>query len=263
MKKIFYVSGSLAAILLVLFLIGAIDFSESKRDKALSQGNRLMESGRYREALEAYERGLEDHPRDAELNYNSGHALYSMGDYSGAEKYYEASELPVPDRYLKMGNCRLNQGDYGRAAKYYMQGILEFPQDVPLKYNYEFAQEQIQQTEQQGDGEGEQGDGEGGQDDGEGEQGDGEGEQDDGEGGQDGGEGGQDDGEGEQGDGEGEQDDGQGEQQGIGEDDAEAEQRQTRSVIEHVLEALEKQEADSLKNNRNRNHIYEEGQYEW
>lgn len=221
MKKIFYVSGSLAAILLVLFLIGAIDFSESKRDKALSQGNRLMESGRYREALEAYERGLEDHPRDAELNYNSGHALYSMGDYSGAEKYYEASELPVPDRYLKMGNCRLNQGDYGRAAKYYMQGILEFPQDVPLKYNYEFAQEQIQQTEQQGDGEGEQGDGEG------------------------------------------EQDDGQGEQQGIGEDDAEAEQRQTRSVIEHVLEALEKQEADSLKNNRNRNHIYEEGQYEW
>ena len=235
MKKIFYVSGSLAAILLVLFLIGAIDFSESKRDKALSQGNRLMESGRYREALEAYERGLEDHPRDAELNYNSGHALYSMGDYSGAEKYYEASELPVPDRYLKMGNCRLNQGDYGRAAKYYMQGILEFPQDVPLKYNYEFAQEQIQQTEQQGDGEGEQGDGEGGQDDGEGEQGDGE----------------------------GEQDDGQGEQQGIGEDDAEAEQRQTRSVIEHVLEALEKQEADSLKNNRNRNHIYEEGQYEW
>ena len=242
MKKIFYVSGSLAAILLVLFLIGAIDFSESKRDKALSQGNRLMESGRYREALEAYERGLEDHPRDAELNYNSGHALYSMGDYSGAEMYYEASELPVPDRYLKMGNCRLNQGDYGRAAKYYMQGILEFPQDVPLKYNYEFAQEQIQQTEQQGDGEGEQGDGEGGQDDGEGEQGDGEGEQDDGEGGQD---------------------DGQGEQQGIGEDDAEAEQRQTRSVIEHVLEALEKQEADSLKNNRNRNHIYEEGQYEW
>ncbi len=281
MKKIFFISVSLAIILLVLFLSGAIDFSTSVRDSALAEGNRLMKAGRYQEAFEAYERGLKENPQDPELNYNSGQALYNMGEYSHAAEYYERSSLRTPDRYLNMGNCRLKQNDYRRAAEFYRQGILEFPQDVPLKYNYEYALEQIKQMEQlDGEDEGEQSDSEAGEgkqsgDEGdEGEQGDGEGsqsEQNGGQGEQRDGEdeskqGGEDNqsGEDEQG-GEGGQDDEVGQSAGIvqGGHDDDAAKRQARSVIENALEALEKQEADSLKNNRSRNHIYEEGDYEW
>ena len=244
MKKLFYISGSLAAILLILFLIGAINFSKSMKDTALTEGNRLMESGRYQEAFEVYENGLKEYPQDPELSYNAGQALYSMGDYSRAAEYYGKSSLSTPERYLNMGNCSLKQNDYGQAVERYKQGILEFPQDVSLKYNYEYALEKISQREQQDGDEGEEQSGEGE------EQGSGE--------------------EGEEQDGsEGEEQGGEGEEQGSGEDEEQgdiegaAEEKQARSVIENALEALEKQEAESLKNNRNQKHIYEEGEYEW
>jgi tetratricopeptide (TPR) repeat protein len=105
MKKIFFALLSLAAVLLVLFLTGVIDFSRSVRDEALANGNRLMKAGRYQEALEAYERGLKENPQDPELNYNSGQALYNMGEYSRAVGYYEKSALSTPDKYINMGNC--------------------------------------------------------------------------------------------------------------------------------------------------------------
>ena len=278
MKKLFYISGSLAAILLILFLIGAINFSKSMKDTALTEGNRLMESGRYQEAFEVYENGLKEYPQDPELSYNAGQALYSMGDYSRAAEYYGKSSLSTPERYLNMGNCSLKQNDYGQAVERYKQGILEFPQDVSLKYNYEYALEKISQREQQDGDEGEeqsgegeeQGSGEEGEEQGSGEEGEEQGsgeegeEQDGSEGEEQGGE------EGEEQDGsEGEEQGGEGEEQGSGEDEEQgdiegaAEEKQARSVIENALEALEKQEAESLKNNRNQKHIYEEGEYEW
>ena len=251
MKKLFYISGSLAAILLILFLIGAINFSKSMKDTALTEGNRLMESGRYQEAFEVYENGLKEYPQDPELSYNAGQALYSMGDYSRAAEYYGKSSLSTPERYLNMGNCSLKQNDYSQAVERYKQGILEFPQDVSLKYNYEYALEKISQREQQDGDEGEEQSGEG-EEQGSGE----EGEEQDGSGEDE-----------EQGSGEDEEQGGgeEGEEQGSSEGDIEgaAEEKQARSVIENALEALEKQEAESLKNNRNQKHIYEEGEYEW
>ena len=262
MKKLFYISGSLAAILLILFLIGAINFSKSMKDTALTEGNRLMESGRYQEAFEVYENGLKEYPQDPELSYNAGQALYSMGDYSRAAEYYGKSSLSTPERYLNMGNCSLKQNDYGQAVERYKQGILEFPQDVSLKYNYEYALEKISQREQQDGDEGEEQSVEG-EEQGSGEEGE---EQVSGEEGEEQGSGE----EGEEQDGsEGEEQGGEGEEQGSGEDEEQgdiegaAEEKQARSVIENALEALEKQEAESLKNNRNQKHIYEEGEYEW
>lgn len=298
MKKIIYLSGVLTILLFILYMAGAIDLTLRTADTVLSEGNKLMEAGMYQQALEKYKKGLEEDPDDPELNYNAGQALYKLGEYASAAEYYEKSSLSTPDRYINLGNCYLKQNYCNRAAECYKQGILEFPQDVPLKYNYEYALEQIRKMEQEADKD-EEKDEEDEQNSGEDEQGDNKDKQSGGDSDQDDGENKQTDGESEQGEGEDEKDSGEDEQSSSGDDqddgedkqngnesepddggqdsgnsiqssgtvpddpDDAAQQRQARSVIENALEALERQEAESLKNNRGKDHSYEEGQYEW
>ena len=83
----------------------------------------------------------------AALNFNAAQAAYLLGDYEKAIKYYENAEDCV-DKYLNSGNILFRAGNaaedanqkaqcYSKALQFYREGIIKFPQNVPLKYNYE------------------------------------------------------------------------------------------------------------------------------
>lgn len=160
MRKIFLTSGSSMIIFLLLFITGVIDF-ENTAAKSLIEGNTLFDAGDYGGAVEAYSKGLEKSD-DRKLNYNAAQACYLTGNYQQAVDYY-GKGTERPDMYLNAGNANLKLGEgmedanqklqyYARALEVYKQGILKYPENVPLKFNYEYVLNMIddlQENEQQ------------------------------------------------------------------------------------------------------------------
>lgn len=147
-------------IFLLLFITGVIDF-ENTAAKSLIEGNTLFDAGDYGGAVEAYSKGLEKSD-DRKLNYNAAQACYLTGNYQQAVDYY-GKGTERPDMYLNAGNANLKLGEgmedanqklqyYARALEVYKQGILKYPENVPLKFNYEYVLnmiDELQQNEQQ------------------------------------------------------------------------------------------------------------------
>ena len=151
MKKIMLISGIAAVFLLAIILAGADKDDGAK--KALRQGNSEYAVSLYKYALAAYETGLASNPENKALNFNAAQAAYSLGEYEKAAGYYEKAEDCV-EKYLNTGNIYFKAGDaagdedqkmqyYSKALQIYYEGIIKFPRDVPLKYNYETLKEKI------------------------------------------------------------------------------------------------------------------------
>ena len=303
MKKCFYISVILTIAAVVLLLTGMVSFG-SGIGAAIAQGNRHYREGDLQKALDSYAGGLAGAPQDAVLNYNSAQACYSLKDYGQAMGYYDKAGIKKADKYLNMGNSCLRQADasgdenqkqqlYQQALQAYMKGILEFPQEISLKYNYEYVKEKLQQ-QQQNDGNNqennqdqqnnenqqndENSDGQQGknQDSQDGNHDNKENNQDQSDS-QDSQQGGKEDNEKENGQSGGQnneedkQQDGSENQQGSqvesqpGEnsDGSTSDSPQNASEIEQVLRALEKQEEDSLKNNQAIRGDDKEDKYDW
>ena len=154
MKKLACVSGIITVSLLVFLLTGMADMDD-EAIKALRQGNKQYESAAYEEAIKSYETGLVTSPEDKALNYNAAQSAYMMGEYEKAVKYYEKSEDSI-DKFLSSGNAVSKLGDkstdesektqhYKLAMQAYHDGIIKYPENVPLKYNYEVMKEKIKE----------------------------------------------------------------------------------------------------------------------
>jgi len=156
-KTVFCTSAALVILLLILFSIGILDYRNVKKE-ALIKGNAQYTAGDFEKALEFYAEGIQKEPEDFKLNFNSGQALYCLKEYEQAIAYYEKSSPDKIDKYLNLGNCSLRLGDaaaddnekllyYQQALESYKEGILKFPQEVSLKYNYEYVKEKIKQLQ--------------------------------------------------------------------------------------------------------------------
>ncbi|GKX29093.1 hypothetical protein SH1V18_15730 [Vallitalea longa] len=152
MKKISFVSGILILIMLVLFMTGVLDFNNSIK-KAITDGNRLFAASNYGKASKVYEKALTEESDDEILNYNLGQTSYALEDYEKAIDYFAKSSTKI-DRYLNSGNSsyKLADGiddmkqkmDYlNQALETYKNGIIIFPENVEIKYNYEFVKSKI------------------------------------------------------------------------------------------------------------------------
>ncbi|MDR0490304.1 MAG: hypothetical protein LBH28_03530 [Oscillospiraceae bacterium] len=170
MKKVILVSGIFTVLLLTLLLTGFADKDDGVK-KAMRQGNTRYESAAYAEALPCYETGLVTDPENKTLNFNAAQAAYLLGEYEKAAEYYEKSEDSI-EKYLNVGNMFSKLADYLQddneklqcylqALQIYHDGIILFPQNVPLKYNYESVKEKAdelasnmeQENNDQNDGE--------------------------------------------------------------------------------------------------------------
>ena len=163
MKNAAYLSGAIAVLALLFVWTGWAD-ADSGVNKALRRGNEQFALAEYGGALAFYETGLAEGPENKALSFNAAQAAYFLGDFEKAAQYYENAEGSV-DKYLNAGNIFFRAGGamedanqkaqcYAQAMQIYKEGIIEYPQDVPLKYNYETVRalldELTEEMEQEG-----------------------------------------------------------------------------------------------------------------
>lgn len=150
------VSGILIIVMSIMLFTGLINFDNSII-KFLVRGNRLFADSNYEQALNAYNEGLKKDSENLKLNYNSGQAAYLLEDYQNAVMYFDKA-CDTPERYLNSGNSSLKLGDntedvnqkkqyYKQALDTYKKGILAFPENVPLKYNYEYVKKKLEELD--------------------------------------------------------------------------------------------------------------------
>ena len=247
---ILWISGMAALFSLALLLTGMAD-AGSAENRALVQGNRQYALGEYEEALRLYQEGLLLNPYHSALNFNAAQAAYKFGEYHQAVQFYEKSQSSA-EKFLNSGNASLRLGEmsedimsqmnyFTQALQSYYNGIIEFPQDVALKYNYEYLSEKIRELsdnqEQAGGNEGDDSD-EGDESDNQEEAGDEQNQPEDGQGQN-----------AEQGDDSLENGPEETEDGIRGQEDGE-EAEPDREAIERILRMLEIHEENSLKNNQ-------------
>ena len=121
----------------------------------------MYEQKDYEGAFLVYKEGLEKSPEHAALNYNLGKTSYLLESYAQAAAYFIKAD-DIPDKYIGLGNSNLKLGDstqepaqkkgyYQKALDAYKKGILMFPENIPLKYNYEYVRKKLDDEKQESD----------------------------------------------------------------------------------------------------------------
>lgn len=147
----------------VLIIIGIIlsgfKMYSSSIEKLIKVGNEFYYQGRYEEASEIYEDGLREDPEERKLNYNLANIRYQKGNYQEAFDLYQKG-YECPDKYLLMGNSIYMMAEreenpvqkiasYQQALKVYKEGIIKYPLVMGLKYNYEYLKKNLETLQSQ------------------------------------------------------------------------------------------------------------------
>ncbi len=86
----------------------------------VAEGNRAYQSGKYDEALAAYEGASVDAPESPQVYFNKGAAYYMKGDYMKARDMFEQAALKSKDLSLEarsqynLGNCSFRESERQR-----------------------------------------------------------------------------------------------------------------------------------------------------
>jgi len=157
LKKVFAASAVLVTVFIILYLTGALDYKNTV-NRSLIEGNKLYSEEKYSEALASFQNGLLKDPGHVKLNYNAALVSYVLQNYEEAAGYYVKAVAKV-DTFLNWGNSYFYAGEssedvnqklqlYMQAMETYKQGILKYPENVELKFNYEFTEEKIKELQE-------------------------------------------------------------------------------------------------------------------
>ena len=251
MNRLLIITGVIAAALSVVVLTGFADADDAVKQAARA-GNAEFDAAAYGEALNAYAAGLDVNPEDETLGFNAAQAAYALELYDLSAALYAGSGVSE-DMYLGLGAACYRFGDasedYDEKLEYflyalqaYYDGIEKYPENMELKFNFEFLSELIEFTQDESQENEPSDENEENEEGEEGDQSESEnGENDD----QD-----SDEQEGEQSETSEDEDNEDDIQEAADDEDEEDEEEQSREEIERILSILEDQEEESLKNNR-------------
>lgn len=115
---------------------------------------KMIEEGKYQEAIKHYDRIIKEHPEWAEAHFGKGVALYKEKNVEEAAKEFEKSIAAKNDvqksaAYYNLGNILLNSQKPDEALKFFRKSLELNPKDLEAKHNYELAQRMLQQQQQQ------------------------------------------------------------------------------------------------------------------
>ncbi len=106
--------------------------------EALTEGNKLFEEGKYEEAIEIFEKILEEFPDAYVVNKNIGNAYFQMEKYDKAEEFYMKILEKDPNNnevILLIGNCYANWGQDEKALEWYHEIEFEKIDNPTVLYN--------------------------------------------------------------------------------------------------------------------------------
>jgi len=250
MNRLLIITGVIAAALSVVVLTGFADADDAVK-RAARAGNAEFDAAAYGEALNAYAAGLDVNPEDETLGFNAAQAAYALELYDLSAALYAGSGVSE-DMYLGLGAACYRFGDasedYDEKLEYflyalqaYYDGIEKYPENMELKFNFEFLSELIEFTQDESQ------ENEPSDENEESEEGE-EGEQSESSEASEGYE--DDEQENEQSETSEDEDNEDDIQEAADDEDEEDEEEQSREEIERILSILEDQEEESLKNNR-------------
>ncbi|MBC7960117.1 MAG: tetratricopeptide repeat protein [Vallitaleaceae bacterium] len=155
MKQLFFLSGIVTLVLTLLMLVGTLHWS-SAVDLAIGQGNKYYENQDYETAKEKFSKAMGIEPKNSIAHHNLGLVEYAMGNYEGAVEQYKLSK----DCYTVLGNALYRQGSgtqdpqqqmtlYQQGLEQYLLGMKAYPSDVEVKFNYEFLKKLIEDMKEQ------------------------------------------------------------------------------------------------------------------
>lgn len=124
------------------------------------RGNEAYVEGDFQAAAEAYQKGLSSAAEDGDqrllfgLSNNLGATQYRMENPEQALEIFESAALGAPDASSRAvasynaGNAAFKAQDLQRAVDHYRRALLENPNDLNAKYNFEFASRRLQEQSQ-------------------------------------------------------------------------------------------------------------------
>jgi Ca-activated chloride channel family protein len=122
------------------------------------QGNRLYAEGAFDEALRAYTEAQVAAPESPELVYDIGNVLYRQEDYEGAAEAYTRALAQLGSRpelegaaAYNLGNARYRLGEYDAAVEAYERALGREPSDADAKRNLELALRALEAQEREED----------------------------------------------------------------------------------------------------------------
>lgn len=101
-------------------------------------GNALFEEEKYDEAVEVFQKIVEEFPDAYIVNMNIGNCYFQKGNYDEAEKYYMMVLEKAPENHdvlMGIGNCYSNRGDQEKALEWYNKLEFEKINDPIVLYN--------------------------------------------------------------------------------------------------------------------------------
>jgi Ca-activated chloride channel family protein len=253
MKKVFFITGALILIFLLFFLAGIFQF-DNRVNMAVNKGNDEFYKENYEKALEHYKKGLLKKPASKELSYNAFLAAILAGKGEEIFEYLKNAKETV-NKYLNAGNLLFLAGEsiednskkqelFKKSLDTYIAGIIKYPENVPLKYNYEYVKDKMEQQEEENEQENKEKQEEKKQEE------DKEGQENESEQGDEENQEQKEDGGNKEMTEKGEQNKKEEEAAAGKEGESQEEEQQSAAEIQSVLRMLERQEQDSLKNNQ-------------
>ena len=109
---------------------------------AQSSAKKAFDAQKYEEAVEAWNKLLEENPDLKDIHYNQGNANYRLGDLDEAIGSYEKAlslkdKNALADVYYNLGNAYLNKQEVEKARDFYKQALRIRPGDQDAKANLE------------------------------------------------------------------------------------------------------------------------------
>jgi Ca-activated chloride channel family protein len=150
-------------ILLGLLLSGA---SGPARAADADTAEHDYKSGKYEEAMQNYQKAVENQPARSELQFDRGDAAYKAGEYSEAEEAFRKA-LETPDlglqenTYYNLGNAQYEHGDamqkvdpkktigLWEQALHSYDSALKLRTTADAKHNYDYVKKKLEELKQQ------------------------------------------------------------------------------------------------------------------
>lgn len=135
--------------LMIVSLLSGCNRDQKSIAQLIEEGNQLYNQGKYQEAINIYQSGLTVNSGNQQLNYNLANALYRLGKYKESLSYYN-QVTKDKEVYMNIGNVYKMLGDqskqlaekiknYQEALNNYKSAIKLDMNDKELKFNYEYV----------------------------------------------------------------------------------------------------------------------------